>query len=64
VDSWMKRDPIDTFRKKLMEKGVLTEEDVQRIDGEAAAEMEEAERFSTESPWPDPKDFEKALYAD
>jgi acetoin:2,6-dichlorophenolindophenol oxidoreductase subunit alpha len=64
VDSWMQRDPIDTYRKKLLEKGVLTEEDVQRIDGEAAAEMEEAERFSAESPWPDPKDFDKALYAD
>ncbi len=63
VEEWKKRDPIDLFRKTLFEKGVLTQADIDRIDREAVAEMEEACRFAEKSPWPDPNDFDKALYA-
>ena len=64
MEEWMKKDPIRLFKDALMEKGVLTQADVERIDKEADDEMAEAERFSAESPWPDPKNFDKALYAD
>ncbi len=62
-ESWLKRDPIELFRAALLEKDVLTQEDVDRIDREAAGEMEEAEKFAADSPWPNPADFDKALYA-
>jgi len=64
MDEWTKKDPIRLFKDALMEKGVLTQADEERIDKEADDEMAEAERFSAESPWPDPKNFDKALYAD
>ena len=35
VEEWRKRDPIETFGKRLVEEGVLTEEDLEKIDGEA-----------------------------
>jgi TPP-dependent pyruvate/acetoin dehydrogenase alpha subunit len=41
----------------------LTQDDVDRIDREAAAEMDEAERFALDSPMPEPTVFEQALYA-
>ncbi len=63
VEEWKKRDPIRLLGETLLEKGVLTETDIERIDQEATEEMEEAERFATESPYPDPKDFSKMLYA-
>ena len=52
------------FRDKLLKERVLTHEDVDRIDKEAAAEVEEAERLGAESPPPDPSDLDRALYAD
>jgi len=64
VEAWMKRDPIKLFREKLLERGVLTPADIKRIDDEATAEIEEAERFAIESPLPDPAILERCLYAD
>ena len=64
IEAWKKRDPIKLFQEKLLEQGILTQADVERIDAEAAAEMEEAERFALESPLPDPAILEKLVYAD
>lgn len=59
------RDPVTICRKKLLDQGVLTEEDVNRIQAEANAEVEAAEKFVEESPIPapDPSIFEEMLYA-
>ena len=64
IEAWKKRDPIKLFQEKLLEQGVLTETDIERIDKEVTKEMEEVERFAVESPLPDPSILEKALYAD
>jgi len=64
IEAWKKRDPIKLFQERLLEQGVLTQEDIERIGREATAEMEEAEQFAMESPLPDPDILEKALYAD
>jgi len=64
VDAWKKKDPIELFKNSLVKKGILTEHDIERIDREATEEMEEARRFSSESPYPNPEDLSKALYAD
>ncbi|KPJ54103.1 MAG: hypothetical protein AMJ37_00840 [Dehalococcoidia bacterium DG_18] len=64
IEAWKQRDPIKLFEEKLLEQGVLTQEDVDRINRETEAEVEEAERFALESPVPDPAILDKALYAD
>jgi pyruvate dehydrogenase E1 component alpha subunit len=64
IDAWKKRDPVDLFRNKLLDKGVLTQADVERIDAEVMAEMEEADRFAMESPIPDPSILDEVLYVD
>lgn len=64
IEAWKKRDPVNLFRDKLLEKGILTEADVERIEQEATKEVEEAERFSEQSPYPDPAAMPGALYAD
>ena len=64
VEEWKKRDPIDLFEKVLLDKGVLKPADIEKIRKDADEEMEEACRFSENSPWPDPKDFDHALYSD
>jgi TPP-dependent pyruvate/acetoin dehydrogenase alpha subunit len=58
-----KRDPVKLCREKLLDQGVLTEEDVRRLQAEAEAEVEAAEKFVEESPIPDPSIFNELLYA-
>jgi pyruvate dehydrogenase E1 component alpha subunit len=64
VEAWKKRDPIKLFREKLIEQGVLTEGDAERIDGEVSAWVAEVEQFAMDSPIPGPETLETALYAD
>jgi pyruvate dehydrogenase E1 component alpha subunit len=64
VEAWKKRDPIKLFRERLLEQGVLSQDDVERIDREADRETDEAERFAMDSPVPDPAVLQRALYAD
>jgi len=64
IAKWKERDPIELFRKKMLEQGVLNQTDIERIDHEAAQEMEEAEKLAIESPIAEPEILEKALYAD
>lgn len=63
IDPWKERDPIKLCRDRLLEEGVLTQADINRIDREAAQEMEEADRFATESPITGPEALANALYA-
>lgn len=59
-DECRKRDPIPRFRKKLIEMGVLTDGEADRIDQEVAEEMEKAVKFAEESLFPEPEE----VYAD
>jgi len=62
-DECKKRDPIPRFRKKLIEMGVLTEKEAGKIHQEALEEIDKAVKFAEESPWPDPEEVLKAVYA-
>jgi pyruvate dehydrogenase E1 component alpha subunit len=58
-----KRDPIENFKAKLIKQGVMTEEIVAQINKEADEEAAETERFSIESPPPDPGILDRLVYA-
>jgi len=64
IEAWKKRDPIKLFQEKLLEQEILTQADIERMDAEATAEIEEVERFAMESPQPDSDILQKLLYAD
>jgi len=64
VEAWKKRDPILLFRDRLLSQGILSQDDVERVDREVAAEIEAAERFAMDSPVPDPAILNQLLYAD
>jgi len=63
IKEWLQKDPIPRFRKKLVEMGVLTEEDADRIDQEANEEIEKAVKFAEQSPLPDPEEVLTDVYA-
>lgn len=64
VEEIKKKDPVVLFQSRLLEQGVLTQEDVERIDKEVEAELEDVQRHCEESPFPDPSILENAVYAD
>jgi pyruvate dehydrogenase E1 component alpha subunit len=64
IEAWKKRDPIKLFEEKLLTKKILTKTNIERIEREIQEEVEAAVRFAEESPYPDPKDMDKYLYAE
>ena len=59
---WMAKDPIKQFEKKLLEMGLLTQEKIEKLDGEIEKELDEAVRFAEESPFPDPDELTQDVY--
>jgi pyruvate dehydrogenase E1 component alpha subunit len=60
VSQWRERDPIPAFGGLLEREGILTVEQREQIDRDAAARVEEAVEFAEQSPFPSPD----ALYDD
>ena len=63
IEAWRKKDPIMRFEQVLLKQGVLREQDVQKIKTDAEAEVQEAQKFSDESPNPSPEEAFTDLYA-
>ena len=55
-------DPIVLWRKRLLEEGVLTEDQASEMDKEAKAEAKDAVKFAEESPFPEPKAILEDVY--
>lgn len=55
-------DPINVFRRKLLEEGVLTEELAEEIDKAAKAEAAESVKFAEEAPAPTVADISTDVY--
>ena len=64
VEYWKGRDPIDIHSKMLVEQGVATEDEIESVRAEIAADVEAALQFARESPYPEPEDLLVDLYAD
>ena len=55
-------DPINVFRNKLLEEGVLTDELIEKINAEAKEETAAAVKFAEESPAPTIADISTDVY--
>ena len=62
--TWLSRDPIPLFREVLVERGVATAEEMDALEQEVTDEVEEAVRFTDESPYPEPEVAFSHLYTD
>ena len=63
VEEWLAKDPIKRFKEKLLQINTLTESEVQQIEKEVSAEIEEAVKFAMESPYPAPEEALEDVYA-
>jgi len=55
-------DPIDKFRKAVLDRKLLTEEELAEIDAKTRAAVEAAVEFAVESPLPDPAEVTTDVY--
>jgi 2-oxoisovalerate dehydrogenase E1 component len=63
IDSWKRRDPIDTFRQRVVEANVADADAFAVVDAEIKATVEEAVQFATNSPYPDPATVAEHTYS-
>ncbi len=63
IEGWRRKCPIERLKKHLIESRVLSEEDAQRVEIEAHAEVEEAVRFAYDSPYPTKEEVADDIYA-
>ena len=64
VDEWQQRGPIVTLRNWLEAAGLMTEQDFQRIQREADAEVQQAVEFAEGSEWEPVEDLARHVYAE
>jgi len=63
VAEWRERDPITLFADRLIEAGVLDSKEVEHLDAEAVARVDEAVAFADSSPFPPPESLYDDVYA-
>lgn len=56
VEAWKKRCPIAAMKKRLIDAGMTTEQELADMDRQVLYQVEEAVRFAVESPFPSPED--------
>jgi acetoin:2,6-dichlorophenolindophenol oxidoreductase subunit alpha len=62
-EAWLKKDPIPRCAKKIVEMGIASQEDVDRIAADATAEMQEAAEFGEQSPITQEEDVLTDVYS-
>jgi pyruvate dehydrogenase E1 component alpha subunit len=64
IKQWQSRDAILGLGEHMKKGKMLTDEEIERIDQEVTAEVEEAAKFAEESPEPDPAELYRYVYAE
>jgi pyruvate dehydrogenase E1 component alpha subunit len=64
VEEYRLKDPIESAKKKLLEEGWATEEEITAINERVKGQVEEAVQFAEESPWPDDSEVYKDIYVE
>jgi pyruvate dehydrogenase E1 component alpha subunit len=63
VQKWMERDPITVLAQRIRTLGIATDEQLQALDEEAKAKVQDAVTFAEESPFPAPDTVGEHVYA-
>ena len=64
LEEQKKKDPIRRLEKRLVDEGLMGEDDIKKMDQDVLAEVEEAIQFADESPDPGPEALYTDVYAD
>lgn len=64
LDEEKGRDPIPALGNLLVERGLLSKDDLLTIDNEAKATMKTVLENAEKAPWPDPEGMYKNVFAE
>lgn len=64
LEAWARRDPIATYRDRLLREGWATSEELEALDERAQAEAREAAERAVADPEPDPDSARRSVYGD
>jgi TPP-dependent pyruvate/acetoin dehydrogenase alpha subunit len=64
LEEWKKRDAIDTYREKLIDQDLASEEDLTVIEKEVQSLLDEAVAFASETPQPKVEEALQGVYDD
>lgn len=62
LEAWAAKCPIKSYRKKLLERGIVDEKKIRDIDREAEVRVTEAVEFGDQSPYPGPETLMTNLF--
>lgn len=62
VEAQWQHDPLVRFKQYLLDEELLSEDELAELQARAAAEVEEAQRYAEESPYPAPAELWDHLY--
>jgi TPP-dependent pyruvate/acetoin dehydrogenase alpha subunit len=64
LDSWIKKDPVNTYKSKLIQNNELDENELNENLRIISNEIDEAFKYAKESPFPDLSILDKHIYKD
>jgi len=64
VERWRKRDPITSFKERLIDRGELTEDEFEELQAEAEETIEDALEYAQEAPEPEPSEAYDDMFAE
>ena len=64
VEAWKERDPVKTYKQRLLDAGLAPEEDFEEIEADTQALIEDAAEFAKNSPWPDAATATNFIYSE
>jgi pyruvate dehydrogenase E1 component alpha subunit len=64
VEEWKRRDPIDIHKQLLLSQDIATQAEIDEMEAEVVAQIEEATEFARQSPYPEPGDLFEDMFAD
>lgn len=63
MDGHRASDPIDKFRKRVLQDGLATAAELEKLDRRVKATLDEAVDYAESSPWPAPEELSKDVYS-
>jgi len=64
LETWARLCPVKGLRDRIVQDGLATEEELEVLDKDAAARVEEAVQFASDSPYPLPEEALQDLWVD